>query len=540
MNFFKNIVKNVYNYFYETFYKNSRLIPAEIKTKNKRRITMRFYLNDPFYPDLIGSVVDPKPNGLMITAPNLSNIEESMTSISGLSGNVYAVMCHGINVFNKYFGLKKWALTNMMQINPSAGVQANAYYDRTFFKFFYFDKNNHTIYTALSADIVLHELGHGLLDAIRPDFFSAASMEVWAFHESFGDVNSILCSLHFEPILNKLLIDTNYDLRKSNLVSSVAEEFGKNLGMVCGLRQAFNDYKYVPPATLPARSNNQDAIVNEPHSFSKIMTGTFYEILCELFEKLGKDKNALIKARDYLEETFYKACLIAPCSSNFYQSFCEAWMLEDAKQKVSHKDILVKVFTKRDMFRINKLAKDNDDNSTKEKVHIIDNGKSKLEKYKLNISFKELFSDSVYPMGIENIGDLKVQLAVDEMHIQDNFMSWQTISTSVEEAKSAAKDLISYIFSNNIFGNDEKSVWTKSDDNLLVRTKFECDCYKNNCTIEGSPEYGKCWKPENNSGCCSYGSCAGNKKESSSTVEKNCNLRYHSKCTGISYNSVCK
>lgn len=515
----------------------------EIKKNNNtivqtRSKNMRFYFNDPYYPELIGTIDDPKPNGLMVNVANLVPGEHPFNSPQGLACNSYALICQGINIFNTLFHLNKWAAANSIQIIPDAGVQANAFYDRRFFKFFHFVSGGKTIYTSLSADIVLHELGHGLLDAIRPDLFSAASTEVWAFHEAFGDINSIICSLHFDPIVDKLLADTEGNLKRSNIVSKVAEEFGVSMGSLCGLREAYNDFKYVNPALLP-RNTTDGSLSSEVHSFSRVMTGIFYEVLCEIYEKLGKNREALIKTRDYLKQTFYMACTKAPCSPNFFETFCESWIAEDNKMPTSHKDVLVKVFTNRDIFRMNKMSAD-ESHIEKQKIISTIYDKVKMEKYVYEMKVKDLFDDSVFPQGNEEYADMKVQLAVDEMYMKSNFLTWQKVSSPFEDSKLAAKNLLDYIFTNKLIGKEEDSMWYKSEDNLLTRRFFSCDCYMNNCKFPGNPEYGKCWKSKNNSGCCTYGSCSNKKQEPAKKVEKTCNVRYSSSCGSTYYNTKCR
>jgi hypothetical protein len=43
--------------------------------------------------------------------------------------------------------------------------------------------------------VVCHELGHAILDALKPQLFNVASTEAGAFHEAFGDISAILCAL---------------------------------------------------------------------------------------------------------------------------------------------------------------------------------------------------------------------------------------------------------------------------------------------------------------------------------------------------------
>ena len=51
-------------------------------------------------------------------------------------------------------------------------------------------------YSGASTDVVAHEIGHGLLDAMRPDLWDTPFLEVNAFHEAFGDCIALLTALH--------------------------------------------------------------------------------------------------------------------------------------------------------------------------------------------------------------------------------------------------------------------------------------------------------------------------------------------------------
>ena len=507
---------------------------------NKKKGIMKYYINDPNYPQLVEEVNSPVANGLQINVINLEAGNFEFTSPQGLANNVYAILCFGINFFNTRFSLKKWAVTNVLNVNPMAGFDANAYYDREGLKFFYFTRNNQTVYTALSSDIVSHELGHALLDAIRPDLFSAASMEAWAFHESFGDIHAILCALHHPKVVDYAWEQTGGDLRKSNIVSRVAEQFGIALGKNLGLRDGANNYKYVNPASLPAKPNSPDALAREPHSFSQIMTGAFYEVFCSLVEKLGKTKASVSLAADYLKQTFYPACLAAPSTSNFFEAFCSAWIKEDEKNGSKHKDVLLKVFQDRALFKVKMMSVEDPDQNKKEKVEVQDLGNMRLEKCKLSCTVKDLFADSMSALSDQSIADMKVHLAVDELYLNDDVVSWQNCCDPVKQAETSAKELVEFIVENDMFGDENHHMWFKNEDNYLTRKMFQCDCYRPNYLFPGNPEYNKPYKPENNSGCCTYGSCANlQKKTPESPVIKNCHVRYSKSCNNLSYSSKC-
>lgn len=528
---YKKILNYLKNFFNMVFYPYKKRKPVPLPQTNKGN-PMKYYLNDPSTGNLIGEASNPAPHGLQIAVSNLnpgSGVVD-FTTPQGLANNAYCVLCNGINMFNSDFNLSKWALTNVLNVNPMAGYEANAYYDRRSLKFFYFTSEGKKIFTALSADVVSHELGHALLDAIRPDMFNAASMEVWAFHESFGDINAIICALHHNEMVDFMLKETNNNIRNSNVVSRIGEEFGMGLNLPLALREAANDYKYQNPATLPAKSADRSMIVREPHSFSKIMTGTFYDVLCSIFEKLGKDKNALLAARDYVKKTFYTACKTAPLAPNFYNSFCSSWIQEDAKLGGVHKDVLHKVFQERNIIGVQAMGFNSNELP-----------EVNVNQPKSFVKVGDLFSDEIIAMADgDDISDMKVMLAIDSKMMNPDFLKMQSFeSDPIEEAKKAAKLLLDYIFAKRLFGRSESDVWYKDSDNHLTRKMFQCDCFKPNYLFPGNPEYNKPYKPENNTGCCTYGSCANTTKTEGKKIEKNCNLRYYNACRSTTYNGKC-
>lgn len=531
----KEIKDSVKNFFSMIFFPSRKPKPTPKPTPNKGK-NMRYYLNDPSSPSLIEEVTNPTPRGLNISVANLEPGVVDFTSPQGLANNAYAVLCHGINMFNSDFNLNRWALVGSLNVNPMAGYEANAYYDRRNLKFFYFMKDNRKIFTALSADVVSHELGHALLDAIRPDMFNAASMEVWAFHEAFGDINAIMCALYHNQLVDFMLKETNNNIRTPNIVSRIGEEFGVALNIPFSLRDAANNYKYQNPATLPANSSDPNVICREPHSFSKIMSGIFYDVLCSLFEKLGKDKNALLAARDYLKKTFYKTCVTAPLAPNFYSSFCSAWLQEDAKQGGVHADVLNRVFQSRNVMGVQAMSLHEkfDHDSVKNFV-----GGEPVSQF---VTVGDLMQNELMAMADgSDISDMKVMLALDPKALDSKCMRMQSDDDDdvVDQAKKAAKILLEYIFSKRLFGRADSDVWFKDGDNNLSRRMFQCDCFRPNYLFPGNPEYNKPYKPENNSGCCTYGSCANLPKPEPKKIEKNCNIRYSNSCTTVAYRGKC-
>ena len=57
-----------------------------------------------------------------------------------------------------------------------------------------------TVFSGESPDVVAHELGHAVLDSLKPALFELASIEAAAFHESFGDMSAILTALQLPSV----------------------------------------------------------------------------------------------------------------------------------------------------------------------------------------------------------------------------------------------------------------------------------------------------------------------------------------------------
>ena len=99
--------------------------------------------------------------------------------------------------------------------------QPNAFYDRSGFLFFESTAAGQTTLAGASTDVVAHEVGHGLLDAIRPDLWDTPFLEVNAFHEAFGDCVALLTALG-DPRTRTALLKIG--LGKRNFVETTAEE----------------------------------------------------------------------------------------------------------------------------------------------------------------------------------------------------------------------------------------------------------------------------------------------------------------------------
>jgi len=179
----------------------------------------------------------------------------------------------------------RWQPGRTLRVTLDAGVDLNAYYDRRGLSFFHDTVGRTTVYSGESPDVVCHELGHAVLDALRPELWDAMSVEVAAFHESFGDLSALLAGLQLPSLRRAVLSETGARIGRSSRLSRLAEQLGWALRQILPgsaepdcLRNAVNPFFYRAPETLPP-SGPSSSLTAEPHSFSRVFTGGWFEAL---------------------------------------------------------------------------------------------------------------------------------------------------------------------------------------------------------------------------------------------------------------------
>ena len=215
-----------------------------------------------------------------------------------------------------------------------AGEDLNAFYDRVSFSFFHQTVAGTTFFSGASTDVVAHEVGHGLLDSVRPEFFDVNFLEVGAFHEAFGDCIAMLTALEDKETRTNLLAAAP-DLRKRNFVESTAEDLSRGIGLLipghnaAEPRHAFNSFKFQIPSTLPS-NGGPGALINEVHSFGMIFTGCFWDLIANLFGASAQKAEAQLLAAGRLAGELLiagaKAAMVTP---RFMQSVGRAMTLAD-------------------------------------------------------------------------------------------------------------------------------------------------------------------------------------------------------------------
>jgi len=187
-----------------------------------------------------------------------------------------------------------------LPVELDEGDMLNAFYDRNGLHFFHGSARSTTVYSGESPDVVCHELGHAILDAVRPQLWDAMSAEVAAFHESFGDMSAMLTALRLPQLASRVLTETHSQLGCTSRLSRVAEQLGWAIRQCrpdavapdC-LRESANSFFYEPPEFLPPQAPSTQ-LSSEPHSLSRVFTAAFLEIVAGMFSlQSTADESAL-------------------------------------------------------------------------------------------------------------------------------------------------------------------------------------------------------------------------------------------------------
>ena len=218
-----------------------------------------------------------------------------------------------------------------LRVELDFGEDLNAFYTRRRLEFYHATVAGVTLFSGESADVVSHELGHAVLDVIRPQLFDAASIEAAAFHESFGDMSAILVGLQLPSLRGRVLVETNGRLSSSSRISRVAEQLGWAIRQRRAdavdpdcLRNAANSFFYVDPATLPP-TGPASMLTSAPHNFSRVFTGAFLDSLAGIFMLQGTATEAnLLAASREAGKFLLQGIVAAPVVPNYFSQVAAA------------------------------------------------------------------------------------------------------------------------------------------------------------------------------------------------------------------------
>ncbi len=314
--------------------------------------TVRFYPNDP-----------DAPVGLRSATPIEPGVDEPRFTIEGRryapapydpgtlafqywQGEV--ALARTIRVWEDLFerDFTRWHDDHPLRVKLRAGKDLNAFYDRKSLQFFYDvdKKTKRYVYAAESLDIVAHETGHAVLDIYQPGFWSTPDLETASFHEAFADCSALLVTLTDSAVRHAVLAEADAAWEKSNQVSRLAEALGRAIydnygpGAISDptrLRDARNTFRYADPTTLPPGAGDSE-LAPEPHSFSRVFTGFFYDALVWTLVRALKElpgEEAIERARRLLGRLLARAIETLPPGSARYAEIADRMRAMDQSEE---------------------------------------------------------------------------------------------------------------------------------------------------------------------------------------------------------------
>jgi hypothetical protein len=260
---------------------DSRMYVVDIKDK------LPYSRGCPYDPQFYDKNGNPKGEYFDPPKPNQEDHydEIDINSRSFLNTTIYATIRFSLDIWENYIGENiKWVQKEnsfeRLEIIPLIIQKTNAFAWEGYVEYGYsgirpssnFNINEIKPFCE-NFDVICHEFGHqiifsniGLTNSIK---------EFSGFHESAGDLVSIVNSLHFDTMVDKLLEKTKGNLFSFNILESLAE-----LSKTTQLRHAFNNYK-------------MSDVEKEEHDLSMPLTGAFFDIFVEVYQELLV-KNKLI------------------------------------------------------------------------------------------------------------------------------------------------------------------------------------------------------------------------------------------------------
>jgi hypothetical protein len=204
------------------------------------------------------------------------DVPDDPTSPASMAVSVFGTVLETLGVFQRADVLGhrvRWQFDSpQLLIVPRAGVWANAFYDRSSrsLQFFTFEgEGGRQVYTALSRDIVAHETGHAILDALAPALYDALTPESLGLHEAIADLVAIVMALQSGQIRQWLVRENEARLDGDTPVSQLATEFGWARRLNRPLRNAANNLRY-------------DEVDQTPHQLAEVLTGSVWAAMARL------------------------------------------------------------------------------------------------------------------------------------------------------------------------------------------------------------------------------------------------------------------
>src|SRR4051794_20192270 len=228
--------------------------------------------------------------------------------------NVYAVAAHTLALFEQQLGRPvPWhsGLPQLDLVPQAAAGKANAFYSRernsVLFGWLPVLPSRPSLYTALSYDVIAHEVSHAILDGLRPRFTQPSLPDQLAFHEALADLVALLSVFTVPGVALRLLAPRagriafpgdaeaaaigDPDQRRATLLAGRAGELmrsplallGEQVGAASGGGQGELSGLRWSGILEAGETWKSDPEVEEPHHRAEVLVAAFLQTLVTMW-----------------------------------------------------------------------------------------------------------------------------------------------------------------------------------------------------------------------------------------------------------------
>src|SRR5215813_3852446 len=167
-------------------------------------------------------------------------------------------------------------------------------------------------------------------------------------------MSAILAALQVAQVRDAVLTETGGHVKRSSQLSRLAEQLGRAIRLRVPdavdpdcLRNAANSFFYQDPNTLPSDAP-ASMLSSEPHSFSRVFTGAFFEALGDMLVVISAKptSNDLLTASQEMGRLLMAAVQAAPVVPEYYSQVAAALIEADANSGSSFGTALKSAFVR--------------------------------------------------------------------------------------------------------------------------------------------------------------------------------------------------
>lgn len=147
------------------------------------------------------------------------------------------------------------------------------------------------VHTALSHDIITHEVTHAILDGLRPNYIAATAPDAVAFHEALADLIALFRKFSYATVVKSALAATRGKLSGDSWLTAIARQFGDTTGLGGPLRSVLTP------------GLNYRTATDEPHERCQVLVAAVWQAFEAVFErKIARYVRAATNGRGVLPE----------------------------------------------------------------------------------------------------------------------------------------------------------------------------------------------------------------------------------------------